>query len=46
MRQKEVANEVEERSIASLQKQQKESKTVIDNKVKNINKEVSSKTTL
>jgi hypothetical protein len=40
MRQKEVASKVEERSIASLQKQPKESKPVIDNKVK-INKKVS-----
>ncbi len=34
MWQKEVASKVEERSIASLQKQPKESKPVIDNKVK------------
>jgi hypothetical protein len=46
MRQKEVATKVEERSIASLQKQPKESKPVADNKVKNIKKEVSSETTL
>ncbi len=44
MRQKEVSSKVEERSIASLQKQPKESKPVIDNKVKiNKKKWVSSK---
>jgi hypothetical protein len=46
MRQKEVASKVEERSIASLQKQPKETKPVIDNKVKNVNLEVYSKISL